>query len=114
MAYKKNDAVVERDNTTKLKNALRMLEILRKSGRMMKTSELVEALGVTSTRVINYYKSVLQYLGYNISSKAGYYGGLQYIQSEHLNEEDFSILENLLGKKSPLLKKIKRINERVI
>jgi len=114
MAYKKNDAVVERDNTTKLKNALRMLEILRKSGRMMKTSELVEALGVTSTRVINYYKSVLQYLGYNISSKAGYYGGLIYIKGEHLNEEDFSTLENFLGEKSPLLKKIKRINERVI
>jgi len=114
MTYKKNDAVVERDNTTKLKNALRMLDILRKSGRMMKTSELVEALGITSSRVINYYKSVLQYLGYNVESKAGYYGGLQYVKGEHLSSEDFSILENFLGEKSPLLKKIKRINEKVI
>ncbi len=99
--------------TGKLENCLKMLDLLRVNGKM-KASELVKELGIKSKRNINYYKTTLIYLGYNIVSHGGYEGGFEYIPHEKLNENEFKIIESSLGaKNSKLIEKLRTINERI-
>ncbi len=96
--------------TNKLENCFKMLQLLRTNGRM-KTAELMKALEVTSKRSINYYKTTLIYLGYQIESYGGYTGGMQYVPSEKLNDNELNLIaQKLGGENSALIEKIKRIN----
>jgi predicted DNA-binding transcriptional regulator YafY len=99
--------------TSKLENCFKMLELLKKNDKM-KANELVKQLGIRSKRMINYYKTTLIYLGYNIVSYGGYDGGFKYIPHENLTDQELKIIENALGTQNcELIIKIKKINERV-
>ncbi|MBN2545734.1 MAG: hypothetical protein JXB50_08055 [Spirochaetes bacterium] len=99
--------------TRKLENCLKMIELLKKNGRM-KTSELVESLNLSSKRSVNYYKHTLIFLGYDIVSYGGYEGGLEYIPPEYLEDEELTLISEKLGwENSKLIEKLKRINKKV-
>jgi predicted DNA-binding transcriptional regulator YafY len=99
--------------TNKLENCFKMLELLKQNGKM-KTKNIVKELGLKSERSINYYKNTLIYMGYNIVSHGGYYGGYEYISEEKLNEDELQIIGKYLGgENSSLIEKIKNINERI-
>lgn len=95
--------------TKKVKNSLKMLELLKKHGRM-KSYEIADKLGLKSTRQIYFYRAFLAQLGYNIKSYGGYRnGGYELVIPEILSKEDLNFLESMLD--SNLYNKIKKINE---
>ncbi|MDD5651173.1 MAG: hypothetical protein PHF86_12290 [Candidatus Nanoarchaeia archaeon] len=99
--------------TKKMENCLKMLELLKRRGRM-KTNEIVEALGLNSKRSVNYYKNTLIYLGYDLVSYGGYDGGIEYIQPEFIEDDELNLIAEKLGwENSSLIEKIKRINKRI-
>lgn len=87
--------------------AMKMLQILRfQKGNIIKSSELKEKLGLSDTRVIRRYKTILIKLGYNVKSFSGYEGGYCLIE-ENLNDRDIENLEKNLSK--DLFEKVIRI-----
>ncbi len=92
-----------------VKNAFRLLELL-KSGKRMKSDEIVEKLGI-SKRMVNYYKNTLLTMGYNISAYGGYEGGYQLIPpKDKLTNEELEYLEDRLNDNKFLMDKIRKNN----
>lgn len=93
-----------------VKNALRLLELL-KSGKRIKSNEIVEKLKI-SKRMVCYYKNTLITMGYNISSYGGYEGGYELIPpSGKLTNEELEYLEENVSNNKLLLDKIKKLND---
>jgi len=92
-----------------VKNALRLLEIL-KDGKRIKADVIVEKLGI-SKRMVNYYKNTLLTMGYDISAYGGYEGGYQLIPpKDKLTNEELEYLEDRLNDNKFLMNKIRKIN----
>lgn len=103
--------VYDTTKTKKLRNSLKMLELLKKN-EIMKASEIAKELGLKTNRPIYYYKRTLLFLGYKIISHGGYDGGYQLVKKEKLTNDEIDYLGQLLPvNQNNLYEKIKRIND---
>ena len=63
----KEKKTYDQTKTKKLERSLKMLELLKKHGRL-KAPQLVEMLGLNNKRSVYYYKKTLELLGYKIET----------------------------------------------
>lgn len=94
----------DRTKTKKMTNSVRMLELLKKHKRL-KAREIAEMLGLTSTRVVYYYKNTLEMFGYNIQTTGGYTGGYELVRK--FSDDELKLIEKKLPKE--IFEKIKDV-----